>query len=176
MGKMDEGFYRGVEPVAVVSASNTGEVRQALRATIARGNPVVPILRRSEIPPPVLLKYAGVKSWSAFERGVLFWDIKENNGAFRIASQRKEPDGMWRDDPEQIITFPPGATADEVIERIIAILQAAVRRWFSKDPQDARVADLVSVRPVEQAPRDHVGLDLGGALENVKDAGVAENA
>ena len=33
---------------------------------------------------------------------------------------------MWRDDPEQIITFPPGATADEVIERMIAILQAAV--------------------------------------------------
>jgi FAD/FMN-containing dehydrogenase len=51
MGKMDEGFYRGVEPVAVVSASNTQEVRQALRATIARGNPVVPILRRSEFPP-----------------------------------------------------------------------------------------------------------------------------
>ena len=24
MGKMDEGFYRGVEPVADVSASNTG--------------------------------------------------------------------------------------------------------------------------------------------------------
>jgi hypothetical protein len=65
---MDEGFYRGVEPVAVVSASNTGELRQALRATIARGNPAVPILRRSEIPLPVLLKYAGVKSWSAFER------------------------------------------------------------------------------------------------------------
>jgi hypothetical protein len=72
MGKMDEGFYRGVEPVADVSASNTEEIRQALRATIARGNPVVPILRRSEIPPPVLLKYAGVKSWSTFERGMLF--------------------------------------------------------------------------------------------------------
>jgi hypothetical protein len=76
----------------------------------------------------VLLKYAGVKSWSAFERGMLFWDIKENNGAFRIASQRKQPDGMWRDDLEQIITFPPGATADDVIERMIAILQGAVRK------------------------------------------------
>ena len=66
------------------------EVRKALRATIARGNPVVPILRRSEIPPPVLLKYAGLSNTGpAFERGVLFWDIKENNGAFRIASQEK---------------------------------------------------------------------------------------
>jgi hypothetical protein len=35
---------------------------------------------------------------------------------------------MWRDDPEQIISFPAGATADEVIERMIAILQAAVPR------------------------------------------------
>jgi len=28
---------------------------------------------------------------------------------------------VWRDDLEQIITFPPGATADQVIERMIAI-------------------------------------------------------
>ena len=93
MGKMDEGFYRGVEPVAVVSASNTEEVRHALRATIARGNPMVPILRRSEIPPPVLLQYAGVKHWSGFERGMLFWEITEDDGAFRIAGQRKSPTG-----------------------------------------------------------------------------------
>jgi hypothetical protein len=128
MGKMDKGFYRGVEPVAVVAASDTQGLRQALSATIARGNPMVPILRRSEIPPPVLLKYAGVKHWSAFERGMLFWDITGNDGIFRIAGQRKEPDGMWRDDPEKIITSPPGATDDDVTERMIAILQAAVRR------------------------------------------------
>jgi hypothetical protein len=94
------GFIVASNRSPTVSASNTGELRQALRATIARGNPVVPILPRSEIPPPVLLKSAGVKSWSAFERGMLFWDIKENNGAFRIASQRKQPDGIWRDDPD----------------------------------------------------------------------------
>jgi len=127
MGKMDEGFYRGVEAAAVVPVSNTDEVRQALHATIARGNPIVPILRRSEIPPPVLLKYAGIGRWSAFERGLLFWEIIEDDGTFRIAGQRKQPDGMWRDDPEQIITLPPSATADDVVERMIAILQAAVR-------------------------------------------------
>ena len=121
MGKMDRGFYRGVEPVAVVPASNIEEIRQALRTTIARGNPVAPILRRSEIPPPVLLKYAAVKSWSAFERGMLFWDITAEHGMFRIAGQRKQSDGMWRDDPEQIVTFPPGRAADEVVERMIAI-------------------------------------------------------
>ncbi len=125
MGKMDKGFYRGVEPVAVVSVSNSEALHQALAATIARGNPDVPKLRRREWPPPVLLKYAGVKSWSAFERGMLLWSVTEKDGTFQIAGQRKQPDGMWRGDPEQTITFPPGSTADDVIERIIAIVQDA---------------------------------------------------
>jgi hypothetical protein len=61
MGKMDKGFYRGVEPVAVVSVIDTKALREALAATVVRGNPRVPVLRRNEYPPPVLLKYAGVK-------------------------------------------------------------------------------------------------------------------
>ena len=41
----------------------------------------------------------------------------------------------------------------------------------------ARNRDRRSVPPRrEQAPRDHLGLDLGGALEDVEDAGVAEHA
>jgi hypothetical protein len=128
MGKMDEGFYRGVEPVTVVSAADVERIRQALRTTIARGNPIVPMLRRSEIPPPVLLKYAGVKRWSEFERGLIFWTIKEKGGVFRIASQTKHPDGGWRDNPERTITFSANSTADEVIDRMIAILQEAAKK------------------------------------------------
>ncbi len=123
MGKMAEGFYRGVEPVAVVSASDIDGIQQALRTTIVRGNPIVPMLRRSEWKPPVLLKYAGVKSWSAFERGMLFWTIKSNDASFQIAGQKKQPNGMWNDDPEQMVILPSKATTDDVIERMIAILQ-----------------------------------------------------
>jgi hypothetical protein len=125
MGKMDKGFYRGIEPVAVVSASNTEALRQALAETIARGNPEVPMLRRREWPQPVVLKYAGVKTWSAFERGAFLWSIEERNARLQIAGQKKQPDGMWRDDPEQTITFPPGTSADKVIDRMIAVLQNA---------------------------------------------------
>ncbi len=127
MGKMDKGFYRGVEPVAVVHASNIEEVRRALQSTIARGTPVVPMLRRREWPLPVLLKYAGVKCWSAFERGMRFWSIEERDGTFRIAGQCKQSNGIWKDDPKQTITFPPGTTIDDVIERMISILQQAAR-------------------------------------------------
>jgi hypothetical protein len=132
MGKMDEGFYRAVEPVAVISASDIDGIRRALQTTIVRGNPAVPILRRSEIPPPVLLKYARVKSWPAFEHGLKFWTIKEKNGAFQIAGQSKRPDRAWRDDAERTIAFPPNSTTDEVIDRMIAILQED-----AKNPKDA---------------------------------------
>jgi hypothetical protein len=125
MGKMDKGFYRGVEPVAVVPASNTEALRRALAETIARGNPNVPVLRRSEWPPPVLLKCAGVKSWSTFERGMLLWDIKEDAGCFRIESNSKRENGMWLEHSEQTIKFPPGTSVEYVIERMIAVVQEA---------------------------------------------------
>ncbi len=128
IGKMDEGFYRGVEPVAVVSAANSEAVRQALQTMISRSNPTVPMLRRSEIPTPVLLRYAGVKSWSAFERGMAFWSLKEKNGVFRIAGQKKQGNGSWNDDPERTIVLPPGMSVDEVINRMILILQGAAQK------------------------------------------------
>lgn len=131
MGKMDKGFYRGVEPVAVLPASNTEALRHALGETIARGNPKVPMLRRSEWGPPVLLKYAGVKSWSTFERDMLLWDIKEDAGCFRIESNSKHPDGMWLEDPERTIKFTPGTSVDTVIDRMIAILQDTTRNTQS---------------------------------------------
>jgi hypothetical protein len=123
MAKMDKGFYRGVEPVAVVSVSNTDALRQAIVETIARGNPDAPMLRRREWPAPVVLKYAGVRSWSAFERGAQFWTIEGRNGRFQIAGQRQQPDGMWNDDPDRTITLPVGTPIDEVAQRMISILQ-----------------------------------------------------
>jgi hypothetical protein len=130
MGKMGEGFYRGVEPVAVVSASNTEALHQALAATIARGNPDVPKLLRREWPPPVLLKYAGVKSWSAFERGMLLWNIVERDGTYQISGHTKQPNGMSKVDPEQTIKFKPGTSVDRVVDRMVAIVQeAAATKW-----------------------------------------------
>jgi hypothetical protein len=127
MGRIDKGFYRGVEPVVAVSASNSDGLRRALAETIARGNPAVPKLPRGKWPAPIVLKYAGVKSWSAFERGMRLWSITENNGNFQIAEQKKQPDGMWRPDAAETIAFPAGSSADDVIERTISIVQSSAR-------------------------------------------------
>ena len=128
MGKMDKGFYRGIEPVAVVPAINSDALRTALLDTIARGNPVVPMLKRREWPPPIVLKYAGVKGWSAFERGMMLWGIEERGGVWQIIGKRKKTDGAMVDDPDRIIAFPTGASVEDVVDRMVAILQQTVRK------------------------------------------------
>jgi len=127
MGKIDRGFYRGVEPVGVVAVSNTEALRETIAAAIARGNPSVPFLSRRDWPPPVVLKYAAVRSWSAFERGMMLWSIEKKDGSFQIARQRKQIDGMWKDDPEHIVSCPSNALINEVVALIVTILQEATR-------------------------------------------------
>jgi hypothetical protein len=129
MGVMEKGFYRGIEPVAVVSAANTEALNQALLTTIGRGSPSVPMLKRRDWPPPVLLKHAGVKTWSAFESGASLWSVKRENGQYQIFGYKRHPTGRGSArDPDQTIIFPLGSTVDEVVERMTAILQNAAKR------------------------------------------------
>jgi len=74
-----------------------------------------------------VLKYAGVKSWSAFAGSASPWILEEKDGKYQILGHRRHPDG-WVKDPEQTVEFPPGTALDTVIDRMIAILQDAVRQ------------------------------------------------
>ena len=125
VAKLSDGFYRDIEPVAVVATSNAEGLRQALSGAVARGNPRASLLPRGQWPPPVVLKYAGVKSWSSFERDMSIWGLEEKGGAFSIIGKRKKPDGAVVDDPEQTIKFAPGTRVEHVIDRMTMILQAA---------------------------------------------------
>src|SRR6516162_4826640 len=62
LGRVPGGPYRDIEPVTVAEVSDTDNLRQAFRQTIARGNPPVGPYPRPN-PPPVVLRHAGVKSW-----------------------------------------------------------------------------------------------------------------
>ncbi|MFZ3361033.1 MAG: hypothetical protein WCA56_05410 [Xanthobacteraceae bacterium] len=124
-GRVEKGHYRNAEPVAVVPISNTEGAREALRATVARGNPPTPHYQPGNYPPSPILKYAGVKSWSIFARDAKTWSIHEENEIYQIVGYRKHAKGYWVEDSDQKIDFPPGTTVDAVIERMIAILEEA---------------------------------------------------
>lgn len=121
--------YTIIEPVAVVSVGDTENLRQALIDAIGRKNiDVMPV--KGKRSPPVLPKYAGERTWAAFQRNASTWNIKENNGNYRIGSYRRHPDGYWVEDHEQEIEFPRGTTIEAVVDRMITILQQAA----AKDP------------------------------------------
>ncbi|HWE75007.1 MAG TPA: hypothetical protein VG328_17735 [Stellaceae bacterium] len=121
-GKVDKNVYFLVEPVAVIPVSNTGALRTALRETIARGNPVVEYDREA---PPVLCKYAGVKSWSTFARNASLWVMDDTNGALRIEPNTRDSRGAFSPDKTVIETLPAGSTIDDLTDRMIAVLQEA---------------------------------------------------
>jgi len=75
-----------------------------------------------------LLKYAGVKTWSAFALGAAVWSIQETNGRFLIAGYRTHHKGYWEKDPGQKTSFPSRTTVHDVVERMIAILQDAAQK------------------------------------------------
>jgi hypothetical protein len=120
------GVYTIIEPVALVPIANTEGLRRAFYDAIARENVAV-LPRKGKWPPPLLSKYAGVKSWSAFARDASTWNIAENEGVFQIVAHRMHPKGYWVEDHERKMEIPRGTTVDDVIDRMIAILQDAAR-------------------------------------------------
>lgn len=124
-GVVQRGFYRIAEPVDVVAVTDGEAVRRALSAAMARGNPKVTAPSPSDRSPPFLTKYAGVKSWGSFVRNASLWGIDQDENKFEIVGYRKEPPKGWIHDKTLDETFPAGASADMVIDRLIAILQNA---------------------------------------------------
>ena len=82
LGKIETGFYRYIEPVETAPVSDSSGLKRALLETIHRGNPSIPNVPRSEHQEPVLPKYAGLKSWSAFARGAIPWSVSDDGGQF----------------------------------------------------------------------------------------------
>lgn len=75
----------------------------------------------------MILKYAGVRTWSAFANGTLVWNIEEDEGLYQIFGHRMHPDGYWVRDEEQKIEFPLGTSVNVVVDHMIAILQEAAK-------------------------------------------------
>jgi hypothetical protein len=127
--RKSEPIYTNIEPVSVVPLNSPEGVRRALLETIVRKNAVIPDRDAKAVrAPPLLPKYAGVRSLSAFFRGASTWSIIEDDGNYKILCYRRHPKGYWQPDLGREIQFPVGTTVDDVVDRMIAILQEAAQQ------------------------------------------------
>ncbi|GGF17814.1 hypothetical protein GCM10011611_24580 [Aliidongia dinghuensis] len=121
-------LYELVEPIAVIPATEVENLRQAMREKILAGNPPPSAPRPPRTPEPVVLPLlAGVKTWSAFDRGVTAtWSITDQGGSYKIIPLRRYSSrGGWVPDTENTIFLPPGADLDAVCDRMVELIQAA---------------------------------------------------
>jgi hypothetical protein len=60
-------------------------------------------------------------------RGIAM-EHQEDDGKYQIVGYRTHREGYWVQDPDQKTELPAGTTRDQVVDRMIAILQDAARK------------------------------------------------
>ncbi len=119
MAKTEAGYWMGVEPVDVQKVDTTEALQRLLLAAIARGNPVVKTPTRQNFPRPLMERYCGMKSLSAFERTATCWSISQDTAGYRISEWRrsKRYRGAREEAHDKQITLAANAPLEEVARR-----------------------------------------------------------
>lgn len=127
-----KGFFFEGAPIESVPANQTLELRGAIVRAIKRGNPTISIDQYRSLSGnkhSVLLKATGARSWSVLDRQINgLWSVAEEDGLYAIrVKQPMQPRG-WHEDKTKRVEFPPGTPVDEVIDRLIAMIQECARQ------------------------------------------------
>jgi hypothetical protein len=121
--KAEAGFYVHVEPFEVVPVSDSCAFAAALSQTLKRGNPVVPTPRDRNAKPWVL-KYAGLKTWAAFEKRAACWGVKFVAGDWEFGPYKRRSDRGWEEDPSRILRSPADSSMDDVAGLVAKSVQS----------------------------------------------------
>jgi hypothetical protein len=127
--KAEAGFGIEVEPVFVALLADAACCSDAIAQTLERGNPSVPTPNWKTAPSPVVLRHAGVKSWSAFLRKARGWVVKKQPGSFLVAPLRKVHLGgrAWlQEDREHGETITDHGGVSAVSVRIFQVISSSL--------------------------------------------------
>ena len=127
-----DGFFYEHAPLQSVPVEQTERLRQAILTSIERGNPPI---SRDEVrnlsidKNPPMLAATGARSWDALDRQMQgSWSIKDKDGIYQIrVDEPMQPRG-WHEDKTKRVEFPPGTPVEDVIDRLIAMIQECARQ------------------------------------------------
>ena len=128
--KTTDGVRRIVEPMEVVDVDDIAELKRAILATIAKGNPIVPHPSQEEMSKVgILHKKLGFRSYKTFNQKATTWHIGLSDGMYSIEFSKIAADGRGFDpDPIKEITFPTGTPIESVVDKLIEIIQETHRQ------------------------------------------------
>jgi hypothetical protein len=127
-----DGFFFEGAPLDSVPVEQTERLRQAILTATERGNPLISrdqarVLIHDKGSP--LLKATGARSWNALDRQTEgLWSLRGKNAVYEIrVNQPMEPRG-WHEDKTKRVEFPPDTPVEDVIDRLIAMIQECARQ------------------------------------------------
>lgn len=127
-----DGFYVHDTPLESVPVEQTEAMRQAILATIKRGNLRISrdqaraAIHSKDDP---LLRATGARSWYALDREMTgSWSLVEKDGLYQIRVDQPMETHGWHEDESKRVRFPAGTAIEEVIERLIAMIQEYARQ------------------------------------------------
>src|SRR5689334_2747825 len=85
VAQTEAGYFLDVEPVRVMPATEPQAIAAALEQALGQGNPRIPTPVRASFPKPVVLKYAGVKSWKTFEQRSACFTLRRLEHEYELA-------------------------------------------------------------------------------------------
>lgn len=128
-GRVPDGAYGMVNPIAAVPLENTDDLRTVLQERFLLGNPTLGVgssVQDGE--GSALLALAGTGSWAAFNRSSTgAWNIANRDDGpkiipFRFYSKKSG----WVPDRDAVISLPAGTTLDAACNHLIEVMRAAV--------------------------------------------------
>jgi hypothetical protein len=118
--KTEDGFWLSVEPVETAHVNDEFSVCNAVRKITGLGVRVVPTPARAAFPKPIILKYAGSKTWSAFQRTHELVALEEDaNGQWRIEPWQRVNDRSYAPNLALLKVLPERATLDDAVSEVI---------------------------------------------------------
>ncbi len=127
-----KGFFFENAPIESVSVNQIPKLREAIVRAIGRGNPSISLNQYKSLSSSkrsVLLEATGTRSWDVLDRQINgLWSVTEIDGQYVIrVKQPMQPRG-WHEDKTKRVQFPPGTPVEDVIDRLIAIIQECDRQ------------------------------------------------
>jgi len=127
-----KGFFFENSPLGSVPVEQTERLRQAILTAMGRGNPPISLSKFKSLSGSknsVLLRATGARSWYDLDRQIKgLWSMAEKDGVYKIRVKQPMETHGWHEDKTKRVEFPPGTPVDEVIERLIAMIQECARQ------------------------------------------------